>query len=121
MLARLVAVSSVLVLAISLRAAEPADSPEFFATRIRPILTEHCFKCHGDTKGKEPKGGLRLDSRSAILKGGDNGTALVPGEPNKSRLIEAVRYLNTDLQMPPKGKLPDAAIDELAAWVKAGA
>ena len=102
-------------------AAEPADSPDFFEKRIRPILVEHCFKCHGDLKGKEPKGGLRADSRAGLLKGGDNGPAIVAGEPDKSRLIEAVRYRNPDLQMPPKGKLTDSATADLVAWVKAGA
>jgi hypothetical protein len=107
--------------AATLHSAEPAGTPEFFEKKIRPILVEHCLKCHGDVKGKEPKGGLRLDSREAALKGGDNGPAVVPGEPDKSRIIEAVRYQNADLQMPPKGKLPDAAIPDLVAWVKAGA
>src|SRR4051812_34444307 len=104
-----------------LGAAEPAGSPEFFETKIRPVLVEHCLKCHGGTKGKEPKGGLRLDSRESALKGGDNGPALAPGTPEKSRLVEAVRYTNADLQMPPKGKLPDAVVADLTAWVKAGA
>jgi hypothetical protein len=101
--------------------AEPAGTPEFFESKVRPVLVEHCLKCHGDLKGKSPKGGLRLDSREAAIKGGDNGPVVVPGEPDKSRIIEAVRYLNADLQMPPKGKLPDAVIADLVAWVKAGA
>src|SRR5215213_9060388 len=79
-----------------LTAAEPAGSPEFFETKVRPVLVEHCLKCHGDTKGKEPKGGLRLDGRESALKGGDNGPALVPGDPDKSRLVEAIRYKNAD-------------------------
>src|SRR6476619_4429459 len=110
-----------LVVAAYATAAEPADSPDFFEKKIRPLLIEHCFKCHGDLKGKEPKGGLRTDTRAGLLKGGDNGPAIVPGEPDKSRLIAAVRYHNPDLQMPPKGKLSDAAIADLAAWVKSGA
>ena len=105
----------------ALPAAEPAGTAEFFEKKVRPVLVEHCLKCHGDLKGKEPKGGLRLDSRAAALKGGDNGPALVPGDPDKSKLIEAVRFQNADLQMPPKGKLPEAVIADLAAWVKAGA
>ncbi len=121
MLARLLAVSSVALFTVGIQAAEPASSPDFFEKRIRPLLAEQCLKCHGDLKGKAPKGGLRLDSRAAMIKGGDSGTALVPGKPEKSRLIEAVRYENTDLQMPPKGKLSEAQIADLVAWVKVGA
>jgi hypothetical protein len=102
-------------------AADPAGSPEFFETKIRPVLVEHCLKCHGDLKGKEPKGGLRADSRAGLLQGGDSGPAIVLGDPDKSKLIEAVRFQNPDLQMPPKGKLPDAVIADLKAWIKAGA
>ena len=105
----------------ALRAAEPAGTVDFFEKKVRPVLAEHCLKCHGDLKGKEPKGGLRLDSRAAALKGGDNGPSIVPGDPDKSKLIEAVRFQNADLQMPPKGKLPDGAVADLVAWVKAGA
>lgn len=101
-------------------AADPG-SAEFFENKVRPVLVEHCNKCHGDAKGKEPKGGLRTDSRAAMLRGGDNGPAIVPKDPDKSRLIEAIRFENADLQMPPKGKLPPAAIADLTAWVKAGA
>jgi cytochrome c553/mono/diheme cytochrome c family protein len=117
--ARLVAAICV-ALASPLVAAEPAGTPEFFEKRIRPVLVEHCFRCHADAK-KAPKGGLRLDSRDSLLKGGDNGPAIVAGQPDKSRLIEAVRYQNPDLQMPPKGKLSDREIADLVAWVKAGA
>ncbi len=102
-------------------AAEPAD---FFESKIRPLLVQHCAKCHGDekaTKGKEPKGGLRTDGRAALLKGGDNGPSVVPGDLAKSKLIEAIRYANTDLQMPPSGKLPEAAIKDLEKWVQDGA
>ncbi len=100
------------------------EPEEFFEQKIRPLLVEHCARCHGDDKarkGKEPKGGLRTDGRAALLKGGDNGPALVPGDPAKSKLLEAVRYANKDMQMPPDGKLPEAAIKDLEQWVKAGA
>jgi hypothetical protein len=98
--------------------APDAAGIEFFEKKIRPVLIEHCFKCH---TGQKVKGGLRLDSRAAILKGGDNGAALVPGDPVKSRLLVAVSYKDVDLQMPPKAKLPDGVIADLTAWVKMGA
>jgi mono/diheme cytochrome c family protein len=100
--------------------ASSPQSVEFFEKRVRPVLVEHCGKCHGDDPRKI-KGGLRLDSRDALLKGGDSGPALVPGVPAKSRLVEALRYKNIDLQMPPKGKLPDAVIADFVAWIQAGA
>jgi hypothetical protein len=107
-------------LATSAPAAEPpADQAEFFEKKVRPVLAENCFRCHSD-KGKV-RGGLRLDSRAGLLKGGDNGPALVPGSPEKSRLVEAVSYKNSELTMPPKGKLPDAVLADLSAWVKMGA
>ncbi len=101
--------------------AEPAGTPEFFEAKVRPVLVEHCLKCHGGDKAKAPKGGLRVDGRAALIKGGDSGPALMPGEPAKSRLVEAINFQNADLQMPPKGKLADAIIADLTAWVKAGA
>src|SRR5688572_32804289 len=81
----------------------PADA-EFFESRIRPLLVERCYECHS-AGAKKLKGGLRLDSREGALKGGETGPALVPGDPSKSRLIEAVRYENADLEMPPKDRL----------------
>jgi hypothetical protein len=108
-----------------LPAAAPADPTperaEFFEKKVRPVLAEHCHKCHSEQSAKGPKGGLRLDGRTPLLKGGDGGPAVVPGDPAKSKLIEAVRYANPDLQMPPKGKLPAAAITDLEKWVADGA
>jgi Protein of unknown function (DUF1549)/Planctomycete cytochrome C len=115
------------LLALSLTAARTvaADpTPEqvaHFENKVRPLLVEHCYSCHSAKTPKEPKGGLRVDGRKFLLAGGDNGPSLVPGDPAKSRLIEAVRYGNPDLLMPPKGKLPPAAVADLEAWVKAGA
>ncbi len=100
-------------------AAEPAESVEFFEKRIRPVLSEQCYKCHSSTSEKL-KGGLMLDSREALLKGGDTGPAITPGDPDKSLLIEAVRWKNSDMQMPPKKSLAPAQIADLEAWVKAG-
>ena len=109
--------SACLLLVALLSASAPAADPtpeqaEFFEKKVRPVLVEHCYKCHS-AEAKKPKGGLRVDGRARLLKGGDSGPAVVPGDPEKSRLIEAVRYANPDLQMPPKGKLPDAAIADL--------
>ena len=100
------------------RADERAD---FFEKRVRPILHEHCVECHGAEK---EKGGLRMDSGELLLKGGDSGPAIVAGKPDESLLLKAVRHLDKDLKMPPAKsgpKLPDAAIADLAEWVKTGA
>jgi len=103
-------------------AEEPKPDPDaaaFFETSVRPVLVESCQKCHGPEKQKSD---LRVDSREAILKGGALGPAIVPGNPGESLLIQALAHdQDADLQMPPKGKLPDAAIDALTRWVAMGA
>ncbi|MDZ4405353.1 PSD1 and planctomycete cytochrome C domain-containing protein [Prosthecobacter sp.] len=103
-------------------AAAPTDAEKtaFFEKTIRPLLINRCYECHSVESGKS-KGGLRLDSRDAVLKGGDNGPALIAGNPEKSRIIESVRYHNQDLQMPPKGAMPAAEVKALEEWVKMGA
>ena len=106
----------------SLAAAKPAEKPnpgaaEFFERKVRPVLAERCFSCHGP---KKQMAGLRLDSRDALLKGSDNGPVLVPGQPDKSALIAAIRH-SGDVKMPPKGKLSPAVVADLSAWVKMGA
>lgn len=93
---------------------------EFFEKKIRPILAEHCYECHSH-QAKKLKADLYLDSREGLLQGGESGVAIVLGEPDKSRLIEAIRYGNSDLQMPPKKRLPDSAVAALVQWVKMGA
>jgi mono/diheme cytochrome c family protein len=108
-----------------LAAAEPEqpkppspDAVRFFETKVRPVLADNCFGCHGETK---QRAGLRLDSRKAILTGGDRGPAVVPGQPEKSLLIKAVNQ-DEDLKMPPKGrKLSAQQIADLTQWVKLGA
>jgi hypothetical protein len=102
------------------RGAEGTAGVEFFESKVRPVLAQHCYGCHS-ARAKKLRGGLRLDSRAALLKGGDSGPALVPGRPDQSRLVEAVAYGKVELQMPPKGRLPEAAVKDLAAWVKMGA
>ncbi|HVY71453.1 MAG TPA: DUF1549 domain-containing protein, partial [Verrucomicrobiae bacterium] len=100
--------------------AATAEDLEFFEKKIRPVLSEQCFKCHSATAEKV-KGGLLLDTRDALLKGGESGAAVVPGNPEASLLIKAVRYTDKDLQMPPKNKkLSDAQIADLETWVKQG-
>jgi Protein of unknown function (DUF1553)/Protein of unknown function (DUF1549)/Planctomycete cytochrome C len=96
-----------------------ADVPDdLFEKRIRPILADHCWKCHGPTKQSS---GLRLDSREAILRGGSaEGAAVVAGDPDASPMIQAIRQQG-ELKMPPKGHLPESAIQDFTTWVKAGA
>ena len=84
-------------------AADKALTPqqvEFFEKRVRPLLISRCFQCHSG-KSKVLKGGLRLDSHQAVIKGGDTGTAVVPGEPDKSLLVRSIRY--QAYEMPPTG------------------
>ena len=94
-----------------------SDQRDFFERKIRPVLAGHCWDCHGpDTAEAE----LRLDSIAAMLEGGERGPVVVPGQPEKSLLIQAVNHADT-LQMPPKTKLPLAVIVDLTSWVKNGA
>ncbi len=92
---------------------------KFFEDKIRPILSVHCYECHGARAG-EGKAKLRVDSLDTILRGGRSGPALIRGEPDLSLLILAVRH-EGDVSMPPKKKLPQREIDALASWVKMGA
>ncbi len=99
---------------------EPA-ALEFFEKKIRPVLVDNCYKCHSATAEKV-KGGLMLDTKDGLLKGGDSGPAIIPGDAEKSLLIKAVRYTDENLQMPPKGKkLSAEQIADLENWVKSGA
>ncbi len=100
--------------------ASPADGIAFFESRIRPVLIESCYGCHG-VKAATIEGGLRLDSRAGMLAGGDQGPALVPGQPENSRLLAAIRYADDDLQMPPAGPLPPAVVDDFTRWIALGA
>jgi mono/diheme cytochrome c family protein len=105
----------------ALSAAKDAGGVEFFESRIRPLFIENCYECHSATGGKV-KGGLRLDTREGVLKGGASGPVLVPGKPEQSRLIRAVRYADKNLQMPPKNKrLTPPQVADLEAWVRMGA
>jgi mono/diheme cytochrome c family protein/cytochrome c553 len=94
----------------------PATSSDFFEAKVRPVLATNCYACHTGSQ----LGGLRLDSREAMLKGGKRGAAIAPGDPENSLLIQALRQTG-DLKMPMGSKLKDAEIEDLVAWVKAGA
>src|SRR5206468_5278154 len=110
-------------LLVSAASASSPESPgiEFFEKHIRPAFVEHCYKCHS-AKAEKVKGGLLLDSRDGVLKGGETGPSIVAGYPEKSLLIKAISYADPDLQMPPKGdKLSAQQIADLTAWVKMGA
>ncbi|MBA3441264.1 MAG: DUF1553 domain-containing protein [Pyrinomonadaceae bacterium] len=96
----------------------PETPGEFFEARIRPVLESSCAACHS---GESAMGGLRLDSRANVLKGGTSGPSIVPGDPDKSLLIQAVRFTHERFKMPPGKKLPEQQIDDLVQWVKTGA
>lgn len=120
----LAAITGVAAPAFAAVTAEPTpEQTAFFESKIRPILADNCYKCHSLENGKS-KGGLTLDTRDGVLKGGEVGPVVVPGNPAASPLIKAVKYEDKDLQMPPSkegGKLKDEQIAALTEWVKMGA
>ena len=99
--ARISFICMILGSAASIRAAEPsvADT-DYFEKKVRPLLVAKCYECHSSSALKL-KGGLRLDSRAAMIKGGESGPAMIAGKPETSRLIRAVGYDDVNLQMPP--------------------
>src|SRR5262245_16132151 len=99
-------------------AAPASEGVEYFEERVRPIVAEQCYSCHGPMRQRS---GLRLDSLEALRQGGDRGPALVPEDPDKSLLIRAVRYTDEELRMPPKSRLSEEQIQDLITWVKMGA
>ncbi len=124
-MSRLLVAFVFLRLVCTIEAAEPvpaftAAGIDFFEKRIRPLLIDACYDCHS-ANGEKIRGGLRVDSRAALITGGESGSALSPGSPQASRIIEAVTYRNASLQMPPRKKLSDGAIADLTQWVKMGA
>jgi hypothetical protein len=117
MRARNLAVVAVLV-ALAPGLARADEGADFFEKKVRPVFVEHCYKCHSD-QAKKPKGGLRLDTVEGIRKGGDSGPLFVPGKPKQSLLVTSLRH--EDTAMPPSGKLPDALVNDVVAWVERGA
>jgi len=95
----------------------PANSPDFFEARIRPVLIKNCYSCHTTSQ----MSGLRVDSQEAITKGGKRGPAIVPGNPAGSLLLTAIRQTDAGLKMPMGGKLTDAEVSDFATWIEAGA
>jgi uncharacterized protein DUF1553/uncharacterized protein DUF1549/cytochrome c len=109
------------VLALDRMAAETTpEGADFFEKRIRPVLVDKCYKCHSE-QSEKVKGGLFVDSAAGLRKGGESGPAVVPGDVEKSLLIDAVRYHDKDLQMPPKQQLTPEQITDFESWVKMGA
>src|SRR5206468_12973701 len=92
----------------------------FFELKVRPVRTNDCLPCHG---GKKTSSGLKVDSRAALLKGGDRGPAIVAGDPDNSLLVQAVRQTHDEVKMPPqpKRRLPDEVVSAFAKWVADGA
>ena len=93
-----------------------SEQVRFFESQVRPILKSRCLKCHGE--GPKIRGGLRLDSRDAMLRGGDLGPAISREAPDQSLLLQAIRF--EELEMPPSGKLPANEVEILERWVKDG-
>ncbi len=118
-----IALLALLTLPVLLRAEEPKPTPaqlEFFEKKIRPVLASKCYECH--SREAKVKGGLQVDTRTALFSGGDSGPAIVLGQPEKSLLIKAISGKDKDLAMPPKGeKLTSAQVADFEAWIKMGA
>jgi hypothetical protein len=96
------------------------EDVRFFESKIRPVLVKHCYGCHSTESGKV-RGGLKVDSRDALQRGGDSGPAVVTKSLEESKLYQALLYHEDGLQMPPKGKLPQATIDNFRQWILMGA
>lgn len=94
------------------------EQVEFFEAKIRPVLVNRCYECHSAKKG-DPDAGLRLDTAATLLRGGDSGPVLVPGKPDESLLVEALRY--ESYEMPPDGKLDEAIVADFVHWIEMGA
>ena len=97
-----------------------AKGHEFFEKRIRPVLAERCYGCHS-ARAKKVKASFFLDSRSGLREGGVSGLAIVPGDPERSLLVRAIRYADPELQMPPKDRLSRAQVADIEAWIRMGA
>jgi hypothetical protein len=121
MMHRFLIPSALLLFVTPIAGAQTADSAaqlqDFFEKKIRPILAENCHRCHG---AKKQSGDLRFDRRDSMMKGNDDGPVIIPGQPDKSRLLRAIRH-EGEHKMPPNTKLPDPVIADVAEWIKHGA
>lgn len=115
---RLTLLSFLLPAALALAADMTPDQRAFFESRIRPVLIKHCYECHSQDS-KKLGGKLLLDAPSEMIAGGESGPALIPGRPEESLIVQAVRY--DGLEMPPKKRLPAHIITDFADWIKMGA
>jgi cytochrome c len=118
-------VGAVVLLGLGLRAQtavqDEAATPEFYTTKVQPILQENCYRCHG---GMNRRGGFSMATKAGMMKGGHEGAVIVPGDPAKSLLVQLIRHegpKNDPMPMPPKAKLSDADIAVVERWIAAGA
>lgn len=107
-----------ITLASPARADDDPTSAAWFAAHIEPVLKDACLRCHS---GDKTRGGLRLDTRADLLRGGERGPAIVPGNPAKSLLIQAIRHVDKDMKMPPGKPLPAEVVRRFESWIQAGA
>jgi mono/diheme cytochrome c family protein len=116
----LVRLATLLFVGLASRPALAADEAgvEFFEKNVRPVLVQHCYECHGPDK---QEANLQVDTVGGMLRGGDQGPAVVPGDPDASLLVKGLRYDDIDFQMPPKGKLAAEKIAAIEKWIKSGA
>lgn len=105
---------------INSASADDTADKTFFNEKILPVLKTHCFECHS-RMAEEVKGQLKLDTREDLRAGGASGAIVVPSEPDRSLLIKTLKYDEDDRQMPPRGKLDEAIINDFVEWVKRGA
>ena len=103
------------------RSVSAQANTDMYVKTVQPILANNCYKCHG---GENHRGGLQLDTKERILKGGKDGAVIVPGHPEQSLLVKLIRHegpADDPMPMPPKSKISDEDIAAVTAWIKAGA
>ena len=109
-----------LVFLLTLSAGLAEQRTDFFEKKIRPVLSMSCYECHS-AKSKSLKAGLLLDRKAGWVRGGKNGAVIHPGKPDESILMNALKYDNHELQMPPSGKLSETVLADFEKWISMGA